>query len=110
MTNSEVPLIQDIDVYLKNGKSVPIKSGQQARMWPKLYRVNWPDKLKELSGMFPDNMKDPDGTLKGGFCPSLKEMQIPFQEYSLEEMMMYKPTQLKKRKRELIFDENKKRK
>lgn len=54
-----VPLIPDIQNILIQGKVPPLKSGQMPRMFPKLWMVNWPDKLIALSSQFPDYMKTP---------------------------------------------------
>jgi len=55
-----LPLIRDIEARLLSGAVVPLKSGQMPPMYPKLWLVNWPDKLISLSNAFPDthNMKE----------------------------------------------------
>ena len=47
-----VPLISNIEEILVNGDVVPLKSGQIPPMYPKLWAVNWQDKLINFSEKF----------------------------------------------------------
>jgi hypothetical protein len=58
VTTSAVPLIPDILERLQRGAVIPLKSGQLPRMYPKMWLVNWPEKLIALSAKFSSDMKE----------------------------------------------------
>lgn len=55
--DTEEPMILDIVDRLRGGDIVPMKSGQLPPMYPRLWEVNWQDKLIAFSDKFDEKMK-----------------------------------------------------
>lgn len=105
------PLIVDIEHRLRTGAVLPLKSGQIPPMYPKLWEVNWQDKLIALSEKFAQSdaamtekrfvggkrLRDRDDTPDEGIYPILKKIAPsvpPPTPYSDEEIALYLPHNL----------------
>jgi hypothetical protein len=107
-SDTQHPMILDIVDRLRDGAIVPMKSGQLPPMYPKLWQVNWQDKLIAFSEKFGEEMKtkknmigkrlrNRDDTPDEGeyfilnrFAPSVK----PSVPYSDAEIALYLPHHL----------------
>lgn len=52
LTKGDSPLIPKLDQILKRQKPVTVKSGQHPPVFAQLHAVNWPEKLKNLEGVY----------------------------------------------------------
>jgi hypothetical protein len=107
LTNHRAPLLHNIRDLLVSGSVVPLKSGQQPPMFPRLYNVNWTDRLIAVSERYPAAMKhmremtgrrmiavglpEQEYSVLQMYCPSLTEMGIPFEAYTETELALYVP-------------------
>jgi hypothetical protein len=103
-STNNTPLILDIEQRLHSGSIIPLKSGQIPSMFPRLYIVNWQNKLIELSEKFPSFMKvkteltsnkitDANKKVDNMYDILMKEAPnvIPNTPYHEEEIQLYLP-------------------
>lgn len=98
-TDSEAPLFPLDDVF-DNFEPPKLPSGQDARMWPKLWWCNWPDKLERMAQLFVPELrieratkKDPENprTIVPEVLKLTPEMRTAFAPYTPEERALYYP-------------------
>lgn len=97
VTARTTPMVQGIETKLKTGAVIPLKSGQFPAMWPKLYFVNWFDKLQAFSDGIQNPLCKTDVVRKGiihhgivrRFLPSLQELGVEFEPYGADELALY---------------------
>ena len=99
-------MIADIRRILCAGEVVPLKSGQMPPMYPKLWLVNWPDKLVALSGKFHAEYMKEQRTMRGKRLRNEDNGAVfqvlkrgapavaPKTPYSAEELALYEPHQV----------------
>lgn len=104
-TNSSKQLFP-LEKVFENFEPFQLPSGQDARMWPKLWWTNWPKKLEALAQLYVPELQE-ERVLKKD--PSVKRIIIPevlklipsmrqhFIPYGEEERKMYTPRRLKKK-------------
>lgn len=75
LTDCEAPLF-DMDRIFSDFETPRLPSGQQAVMYPKLWRVNWPEKLKSFSARFIPQLYT-DITRKGETISAVQQVMVP---------------------------------
>lgn len=105
ISSSTEPLIVDIRKRLSEGSVIPLKSGQIPPMYPKLWEVNWQDKLIDLSAKFTPiitktremkgkRLRNNENTPDEGTYPILPRYAPPIapqEPYTEEEIMLHLP-------------------
>lgn len=87
-TASDRPFIKGISEILRLGAIVPLKSGQMPPMYPKLWPVNWKDRLEAFSKRFPEDM------LTNGVLNRYAPPRKPEYAYTEEEHARHRPQPL----------------
>ena len=98
-TDSNKPLFPLDDVF-ENFEPFRLPSGQDARMWPKLWWCNWPDKLEAMSKLYVPQLRvkrklKKDPTIVKIIIPEVlklpQNLEHNFNPYSDEERALYTP-------------------
>lgn len=101
-------IIPELERRMRDGDVIPLKSGQIPPMYPNMYKVNWMDKVEQLSKLYKDGLmktnmesmrKDPNNPGKKRrvvyenilkqTCPSLKELGLTFKPEPEKNLFMY---------------------
>jgi hypothetical protein len=90
---------RDLPRQLREQDVVTLKSGQDPRMWPKLYWVNYPHKIQELSKNFKEEHIQQKTVLSGKrkhetfdiIPPVMHSKKIKYAPYTTHEHNMYFP-------------------
>lgn len=107
-TNSDESLFP-LDNIFSNFDPFQLPSGQDARMWPKLWWVNFPAKLEALSKYYKPELRverslKKDPTIKREIVPEVLKltpaMRKHFLKYSEKEKALYRPQPTKRTREE----------
>lgn len=105
-TDDDTPLF-NLESVFSDFEPFQLPSGQDARMWPKLWWVNYPEKLEKLSGYYKSELKiqrsvKKDPTIVRTIIPEVLKltpnMREKFLKYTEKEKNIYKPLSLKRQR------------
>ena len=89
LTVEKEPLFENTNEIIKNQDVPRLPGGGAVRMYSKIHKVNWTDRLREFSSCFIPECKNGDFVKE--ILPSLKSIGVMYDEYDEEDKSILKP-------------------